>query len=127
MQDVLGIRDRRTIRAAGGLGGGVAGTGEVCGALSGGVAALGLRFGRGHPSEREDRRLFLWGQELYGWFASLGERKPAGTVLCREITGTDFRDRAQLETFFRSGRFEQCVELVGKTAPQVANMLRREA
>lgn len=127
MQELLGIRDRRTIRAIGGLGGGVAGTGEVCGALSGGVAALGLRFGRGHPSESEDRRLFVWGQELYRWFAALEEHKPSGTVRCREITETDFRDPAQLKKFFQSGRFQQCMELVGKTAPQVANMLRREA
>jgi len=124
---LLGLRDRHTKRAIGGMGGGVAGTGEVCGALSGGVAALGLRFGRGHPSESEDRRLFLWGQELYGWFASLGDRKPAGTVVCREIAETDFRDPAQLARFFQAGRYEQCVELVGKTAPQVASMLRREA
>ncbi|TET94639.1 MAG: C_GCAxxG_C_C family protein [Dehalococcoidia bacterium] len=127
MQELLGIRDRRMIRAVGGLGGGVAGMGEVCGALSGGMAALGLRLGRGHPSEREDLRLFLWGQELYEWFASLGGCKPEGTVLCREITETDFRDPAQLARFFQSGRVEQCMELAAKTAPQVASILRREA
>ena len=115
------------IRAVGGLGGGVAGMGEVCGALSGGMAALGLRVGRGHPSEREDLRLFLWGQELYAWFASLGGCKPEGTVLCREITETDFRDPAQLARFFQSGRFEQCMELASRTAVQVGNTLRREA
>ncbi len=101
--------------------------GEVCGALSGGVAALGLRLGRGDISESQDLRLFTWGQELYVWFASLGECKPEGTVLCREIAEADFRDPAQMVKWFQSGRFEQCVELVGKTAPQVANILRREA
>ncbi len=127
MQEVLGIRDRQTIQAMAGFGGGIAGMGEVCGALSGGVAALGLRLGRGDISESQDLRLFTWGQELYGWFASLGECKPAGTVLCREIAEVDFRDPAQMVKWFQSGRFEQCVELVGKTAPQVANILRREA
>ncbi len=110
-----------------GFGGGIAGMGEVCGALSGGVAALGLRLGRGDLSEVQDRRLFAWGQELYEWFASLGECKPEGTVLCREIAEVDFRDPAQLAKWFQSGRFEQCVELAGRTAPQVANMLRRDA
>jgi C_GCAxxG_C_C family probable redox protein len=127
MQEVLGIRDRRTIQAMAGFGGGIAGMGEVCGALSGGVAALGLRLGRGDLSESQDRRLFAWGQELYEWFAALGECKPEGTVLCREIAEADFRDPAQLAKWFQSGRFDQCVELVGRTAPQVANMLRREA
>ena len=105
----------------------MAGMGEICGALTGGVVALGLRFGRGHPSEREDRRLFLRGQELHAWFASLEDHKPSGTVLCREIAKTDFRDPKQLQAFFGSGRAEQCMKLIGKTAPQVANMLRREA
>lgn len=127
MQEMLGIREPGTIRAVDGLGGGLVGMGEVCGALSGGVAALGLRFGRGDISESVDPRLFILGQELYRWFASLGDYKPAGTVLCREITGTDFTDPAQLARFQQSGRREQCVELTGRTALQVANMLRREA
>ncbi len=127
MQEVLGIRDRRTIQAMAGFGGGMAGMGEVCGALSGGVASLGLRLGRGDLSESQDRRLYFWGQELYGWFASLGECKPAGTVLCREIVQMNLRDPAQLVKWFQSGRFDQCVELTGRTASQVANMLRREA
>lgn len=127
MQELLGIRDRRTVQAMAGLGGGVVGMGEVCGALSGGVAALGLRLGRGDLSESQDRRLLFWGQELYGWFASLGESKPAGTVLCHEIADTEFKDPAQLAKWFQSGQFDQCVELTGRTAAQVANMLRREA
>jgi C_GCAxxG_C_C family probable redox protein len=127
MQEMLEIRSRRTIQAMAGFGGGMVGMGEVCGALSGGVAALGLRLGRGDLSEVQDRRLYFWGQELYEWFASLGECKPEGTVLCREIAEVDFRDPAQLAKWFQSGRFDQCVELVGKTAPQVANLLRREA
>jgi C_GCAxxG_C_C family probable redox protein len=127
MQELLGMRSRRTIRTMAGLGGGVLGMGEVCGALSGGVAALGLRFGRGDLSESGDRRLFFWGQELYGWFASLGECKPAGTVLCREIIKMNLRDPAGLARWFQSGRFDECVELTGRTAPQVAGILRREA
>lgn len=99
----------------------------MCGALSGGVAALGLRLGRADLSERQDRRLLFWGQELYGWFASLGECKPAGTVLCHEIADTEFKDPAQLARWFQSGRFDQCVELTGRTAAETANMLRREA
>ncbi|KKL21964.1 hypothetical protein LCGC14_2440170, partial [marine sediment metagenome] len=55
------------------------GDGRVLCALSGGVAALGLRLGRGDISESQDLRLFTWGQELYEWFAALGECKPEGT------------------------------------------------
>jgi len=47
VQDLLGEEDEAAVRMMGGFGGGIGGMGSVCGAIIGGVAALGLTRGKG--------------------------------------------------------------------------------
>jgi C_GCAxxG_C_C family probable redox protein len=73
-------------RVATGFGAGIGSCGSTCGALSGGVMALSLRFGRNDPTRRKDegRRPYWFARELYERF-----EHEFGSTLCSEITGCD--------------------------------------
>jgi C_GCAxxG_C_C family probable redox protein len=72
------------VRAMHGLAGGLGFSGELCGALTGGAALLGLYAGKGEPGQLEDPLLDFMIQDLVKWFkAEYGE--PFGGVRCEEI------------------------------------------
>ena len=69
------------------LGGGMAGSGYVCGALVGGLLAIGLRRGPLDAADRDGRRAATTeARELLAWFSGRSQ-----SVMCRDITGCDLR------------------------------------
>ncbi len=48
----LGLNAETALKVATGLGGGMGGRGEVCGAVTGAILALGLKYGRGGQEEK---------------------------------------------------------------------------
>jgi len=80
------------VRAMQGLAGGLGFTGELCGALSGGAALLGLYAGKGTPVQVEDPRLDFMIEDLVRWFkAEYGE--PYGGIRCAEILAGDNQNK----------------------------------
>jgi C_GCAxxG_C_C family probable redox protein len=72
-------------RVATGFGGGIGRKGSVCGALTGGIMALGLEMGRMDPKDAQARdRLYGIAREIYEKF-----EKEFGTVLCFNLTQCD--------------------------------------
>ncbi len=68
-----------------GFGAGISRHGEVCGALSGAVMGLGLRFGRSQVSETpQDSSPYQFGQTMVNLFASR-----FGNIRCRDILDLD--------------------------------------
>lgn len=123
MQDLLDEPDESAVRMMGGFGAGIGGMGSICGALIGGVAALGVKRGKGSVEGEEDPRLFPLYAELYHRFATEIEV----SRLCRDITGTDFHDPEDVEAYLHSPhKVGRCVRLVGKTAALVREMLMWE-
>ena len=89
LADLKGIRSDLVPAVATGFGGGIGYTGNVCGAVSGAVAGLGLWFGRSKPV-REERRPYWYARVLLERFEEGG--RPAA---CPEILGLDLsRDGA---------------------------------
>lgn len=119
----MGESDEKAVRMMGGFGGGIGGMGSVCGAISGAVAAVSLRRGKGAVEGREDPRLFPICAELYRRFAGEIEVSP----FCRDITGIDFTKPEQVRAYMNSPeKTGRCVRLVGKTAAMVRDILVRE-
>ncbi len=72
-------------RVATGFGGGIGRKGSVCGALTGGIIALGLEMGRVDPKDAQARdRLYAISREIYEKF-----EKEFGTALCFNLTQCD--------------------------------------
>lgn len=71
-----------------GLGGGVAGVrGDVCGAVSGAVAAIGLIYGRPHPPHGNRERAYEVARDFVGQF-----RTAFGATGCGELVGDLLRE-----------------------------------
>ena len=77
------------VRLATGFGGGMGRAGDVCGAMSGAVMAVGARFGRVHPDDDVAK------ERCYEAVAELRERfrDACGHLDCRDLTGLDLDDR----------------------------------
>lgn len=83
-------------RMAFGFAGGIGGTGSVCGAVVGGVMALGLKLGRADTMEEGMRRLSVQ-QEFRRRFEA--EMKD---ITCRGLTGMDISTKAGREQYMSS-------------------------
>ncbi len=115
-----------TLRIASNFGGGVAGWGSVCGAVSGASMAIGLLLGTEgwetpevFERKREFQRSFI--QEFMKAF-----EEEWGTIKCLDLLGVDFRTPEGKEIYELMKRREEthCPEYVTWSAEKVVNMIR---
>jgi C_GCAxxG_C_C family probable redox protein len=112
------------IRAMGAFGGGLGGNGDVCGAVAGGLGALGLRFSRAKEEELEDLRMWTYTREFLKRFREEIVKNHAG-IRCWDIVQVDWTDRAQAKNFYTSGKTRECSRIVGETAKLIGEMIER--
>ena len=74
--------DPVVIKMATGFSGGIGKTGHICGALTGGIMALGILFGRDHSSSSPVAD-HSFGRELLDFFK---DNNPYDTVDCQKLT-----------------------------------------
>lgn len=115
---VLG-HDTAPSAAAQYLGGGLAGMGEACGALTGAAVALGLHtFHQEANGEEPGSNATEFLQQLVRNFASeFGARR------CRDLTGFDLSDPKQREAFFASDIRSRCTDYVTWTCKRLTPFL----
>lgn len=89
-------------RIATAFGGGIGRCGSVCGALTGGVMAIGIKYGTNEPSAEKRLRAYELAHTVYRRFEKLH-----GTVLCRELIGYDLSDPEELEKARKAKVFEE--------------------
>ncbi len=119
-QELLGLKDLLTLKAASGFAGGIARQGATCGALIAGVMVIGMKYGR---SNLEDYDTFQRGFEPVVKLCSMF-RDEFGSLDCRDITGVNMLDPEETRKFYSSGRHDrECAVVVGKTARMVASVL----
>jgi C_GCAxxG_C_C family probable redox protein len=77
----LGLTEEAALKVATGLGAGMGRRGEVCGAVTGGILAVGLKYGRGAQQDRSaTEQTYQKTQELMARF-----EKRHGSCLCRVL------------------------------------------
>jgi C_GCAxxG_C_C family probable redox protein len=92
------------------FGGGIGRCGSVCGALTGGMMALGIRFGTNEPSMEKRTETYELAQRFFRRF-----EKENDSVLCRELIGYDLSDPKQLEETRERDVFEEkCTVFISK-------------
>jgi C_GCAxxG_C_C family probable redox protein len=75
------LTDEIALKIACGFGAGIARKEEICGAITGGILVLGLRYGRGSNDDRSAMELtYLKTRELMDLFSN-----KHGTFICREL------------------------------------------
>jgi len=107
----LGMDELQAIKLCAGLGGGIARTGNTCGALTGALLALGLKRAGCETSPKIKNDFYLRSQALISAFT-----QKCGAVNCRDLLGCDLSTaEGSAEAKERNVHKTVCVNLV-KTA-----------
>lgn len=137
LQEGLKIGDLESFKAATVLSGGVARRGETCGAILGGLMALGLAYGRAKIEDTDQYvKACKVADEVCRDFQrqlgiEFGFKEPLESILCREIQGKiygrsfDLRDEAQRQAFLDAGGHsdEGCYKVCGIAAEASARKI----
>ena len=115
------------LKAAIPMSGGIAGTRNQCGALVGGIMAIGMGMVAYDPktANPEQRKVVMGAaKEFYRWF-----EKEIGHVRCYDIRDAalgrsfDTSDPGETEKFVAAGGYELCSGVVGKAARKAAEVI----
>ena len=91
----VGVESASVPRMASGFGGGIAGQGEACGALTGGMMALGLLHGRDNADDPDGKTaLSDKSKQLVARFQAANS-----AIRCADITGLDLRTEEGRQAF----------------------------
>ena len=96
-------------RIATGFGAGIGRHGEICGALSGAIMGLSLKFGRNHPSETpEDTSPYEFSQIMLNLFVTR-----FGQIRCSDLLGLDISSEEGLQAYRKRSCWEtKCRDFV---------------
>jgi C_GCAxxG_C_C family probable redox protein len=119
----LGLERTLALRVGAAMGGGLARSGETCGAVSGALMVIGLKYGRTEADDEEGKeRAYRIGEEFLEKF-----RARAGSPVCRELLGYDVSDPEQRQLGKEKGiSTSVCPRLVQDAAKILEEMLKEE-
>ena len=87
----LDLEEETALRLASAFGGGISGMGSACGCVTGGLMALGLKYGFDQPGDAIGKKeMNAKGAEYLRRF-----KERCGAVNCRELLGYDVSDPEQ--------------------------------
>ena len=123
----LGIDDPSVIRAMGAFGGGIGGTGNICGVLIGATSVIGVLYSRSSLEEKENPRMWSATKAVMKNFEELTASH--GGINCCQIARVDWMDRDQVKDFYANpdSRRQYCINLVGDVAQALGELLEQEA
>jgi len=101
----LGLDEETALKIASAFGGGMVRHGEVCGAVTGALMVLGLKYGSSNPDEEEAVREAS--QKLIQDF-----KERNGSLLCRELLGYHLIIPEELAAAKESGVFKRVCPLM---------------
>ncbi len=115
--DFLGEKNQLVPRIATGFGGGIGHTGDICGAVSGAVMALGVKFGRSSAEEKEKRdTLYLMVEKF------LKEvHKELGSIDCFDLIGMKLNSDEGMKLYRQNKLGKKCHRII----EQVEELARR--
>lgn len=111
----------QAVRTACAFGGGVAGTGQTCGALNGALMVLGLAHATAEPGNGPARQnTYAAARKLLDRF-----RERYGSFTCRELLGVDIGTSEGRERAMREGLFTtRCPVFIRGAAGIAAELVR---
>lgn len=115
-----GVDREAALRIACAFGGGIARTGSTCGAVSGALIAIGLRYGRTRIEDEAAReKTYEVTREFLGRF-----RQEHGSDVCRELLGVDIGTTEGREAAMKGGLFRsRCPGFVRSAAHLVSTLV----
>ncbi|MFW9906310.1 MAG: C-GCAxxG-C-C family protein [Candidatus Thorarchaeota archaeon] len=118
----LGVDRDTCLNIASVFGGGINRTGNVCGAVTGALMAIGLKY------HKVGTNKFFMGIEIpksheIGQEFTKKFEKRNGTIICREIIGLDSFTDENIEQAFKTDAFKKCMKCVQDAAEILEELL----
>lgn len=113
----FGLNEKTALQLASPFGGGFSNCGEVCGAVTGGLLALGLARGADTPPRKPD--IYRLSQVFMRMF-----KEKHGTLLCRDLIDCDLSTPEGVQKAKEAGKFKNiCLFLVRDSAEILQTLL----
>jgi C_GCAxxG_C_C family probable redox protein len=122
--DDLEFEKNTALKISCGFGAGISRIGEVCGAVSGGVIVLGMKYGRGEKDGRASTEMtYAKTRELISQFTA-----KQGTLICRTLTnGCDLTTEEGQKKFKENDMVNRvCKPCVRSVVEIVENLIRHD-
>ena len=116
----LGLDESQMLKIASPFGGGVSRRGEVCGAITGALMALGLAQGSDTPSGKENT--YALGQTFLKRFEAMH-----GTILCRELIHCDLSTPEGFQQARDQGVFKGLCPLFVRDAAEIVEAFLKKS
>ena len=120
IQETLGPKDELLLKAVSPMAGGSR-VGSFCGALPGGILALGMKYGLEREQFGDIDALIQSYQPVIEYYRRF--ESEFGSRYCHEIIGGDLANPEEREKWLERGGWEECAKLVGKAAGIVADII----
>lgn len=119
----FGLEPETALRISAAFGGGMGRQGEVCGAVTGALMALGLQYGAISADDKESKELtHSLAHKFLDEFAQMN-----GSFLCKELLGYRIGDPEERKKAQESGVFSTvCPRLVKEASEMLDEMLAEE-
>jgi len=115
-----GIESDLLPRIATGFCSGLARTGGLCGALSGGIMALNLLTGRSEPGASVDENYALVGELIDQY------EEKFGSINCKELTGVDLGTGEGQAKFREKNQITNCLNYAEEVTQMVLSLAEME-
>jgi len=111
-KEFLGEQGSLLPKLATGFGGGIGRRGSLCGAFTGSVMVLGMKFGR-TEAEDQDRKekVYELGYRFWDRF-----EKELGSCYCHDLIECRLDNREERKAWLASGGMEKCSSIVERAA-----------
>ncbi len=111
-----------SLSVASAFGGGLARTGNTCGAVSGALMAIGYKFSNNKPLNDDlKEKIYNLSQKFMNSFIEQN-----GTLMCKELIGIDLNNPAEKEKAKEKGIFETVCPKVVASAAKILTEIFRE-
>jgi len=126
-QEKIGEIDENAVKALGAFGGGIASSGNVCGILIGGIAAISSIYSRGNLDEKENPRLWSASSKFLKKFEELTSE--LGGINCCDIAKVDWKNKLEVKNYYVNPLSSRkiCIKLIGDTAYELGKLIEKEA
>ncbi len=103
--------------------GGMGGSGQVCGTLSGALATIGFTLGKTEPQKENHKQMGSVSSAMMQKFAEIGE--PYGGINCSDIANVDWKDQEAVQ-YFRTNpdsNRKNCVQVIRETSNSLYDLI----
>lgn len=109
LSKALNVESEIIPRIATGFGAGIGRHGEICGALSGAIMGLGIKFGRDHPSDTpEGEPVYAYSQTMVNLFIAR-----FGHIRCKDLLGLDISSEDGVTAYRQQKLWEtKCQDII---------------